>query len=237
MNKKNKVNVTSRNEALISLFENPKQRLVVDANFFIPPDRSKENRNLKPINFKGFKAIWIDKLIDTFNPIIIHEAVYEEFQTKDVKDMVDMHINKNPPFIIVVKDTDLSPQEQISRNTIEAKIAKHTHYEPEIDNKDDRGEVKSLSYIAVKDLLYFCSQDANSIRLIEESEKLETNLDGITAIKMYELIYYFIKNNIGNRNKLRVLYKYMYYNTKSDKDANPSWSEFEEYMNKLYSNY
>ncbi|MEG2787924.1 MAG: hypothetical protein RR942_08895 [Romboutsia sp.] len=234
MSKKNKVNKNLKNEALISLFKNPKQQLVVDANFFIPPDRSRENS--KAIPFKAFKSIWLDNLIDTFNPIIIHEAVYEEFQTKDIKDMVNMHTNKKPPLVIVVKDYDLSEDEQITRNTIEAKISKHTQYEPEIDNKDDRGEVKSLSYIAVKGLLYFCSQDANSIRLIEESEKLETNLDNISAIRMYEIIYYFIKNNIGNRNELRILYKYVYYSTKSDKAVNPNWSEFEETMDKLYEN-
>ncbi len=235
MSKRNKVNIVLRNKALISLFKNPKQLLVVDANFLIPPDRSRENRSIKPIPFKSFKNIWLDNLIDTFNPIIIHEAVYDEFQTKDVKDLVDENVNKQPQFITIVKDADLKPLEQSMRNAIEIKIARHTQYEPEIDNKDDRGEVKSLSYIAIKQLLYFCSQDANSIRLIEEAEKLETSLDNIFAIRMYEIIYYFIINNIGNKKDLRILYKYMYYSTKSDKAINPSWNEFEESMNKLYS--
>lgn len=149
--------------------------------------------------------------------------------------MVDENVNKQPQFITIVKDADLKPLEQSMRNAIEIKIARHTQYEPEIDNKDDRGEVKSLSYIAIKQLLYFCSQDANSIRLIEEAEKLETSLDNIFAIRMYEIIYYFIINNIGNKKDLRILYKYMYYSTKSDKAINPSWNEFEESMNKLYS--
>lgn len=236
MSKKNKVNTSHKNEALVSLFENPNQPLVVDANFFIPPDRSKENKNLKQISFKSFKSIWLDNLIDTFKPVIIHEAVYEEFQTKDVKDLVDENSNKKPPFIIIVKDSDLSENEELTRKSIEEKISRHTQYEPEIDNKDDRGEVKSLSYIAVKNLLYFCSQDANSIRLIEEAEKLETNLDSVSAIRMYEIIYYFMVKDIGDKNSLRALYKYMYYSTNSDKSVNPSWNDFKESMDKLYVN-
>lgn len=236
MSKKNKVNTSYKNEALVSLIKNPNQPLVVDANFFIPPDRSKENKKIKPIHFKSFKSIWLDNLIDTFKPIIIHEAVYEEFQTKDVKNLVDENINKKPPFIIIVKDSDLNKNEELIRKTIEEKISKHTQYEPVLDNKDDRGEVKSLSYIAVKNLLYFCSQDANSIRLIEEAEKLDTNLESVSAIRMYEILYYFIINNIGNKDLLRVLYKYMYYSTNSDKNINPSWIEFKESMDKLYSN-
>ena len=81
MSKKNKVNTSYKNEALVSLIKNPNQPLVVDANFFIPPDRSKENKKIKPIHFKSFKSIWLDNLIDTFKPIIIHEEVYEEFLT------------------------------------------------------------------------------------------------------------------------------------------------------------
>lgn len=236
MSKKNKVNIELKNEALVSLFENPKQPLVVDANFFIPPDRSKESKEIKAITFKSFKSIWLDNLINTFKPIIIHEAVYDEFQTKNIRDLVDENSNKIPPFIIIVKDSDLSENEEVTRKTIEAKISRHTQYEPEIDNKDDRGEVKSLSYISTKNLLYFCSQDANSIRLIEEAEKLETNLESVSALRMYEIIYYFILNNIGDKDHLRVLYRYMYYNTSSDKSVNPSWSDFKENMDKLYSN-
>lgn len=56
------------------------------------------------------------------------------------------------------------------------------------------------------------------------------------AIRMYEIIYYFIKNSIGNSKELRILYKYMYYSTSLDKGVNPSWQEFKEGMDKLYNN-
>lgn len=234
MSKRNKVNINSTNKALISLINNPKQLLVVDANFFIPPNRSREQ--LKPISFKSFKSVWLDHLINTFNPIIIHEAVYEEFQTKDVKDFVDNCMKNIPQLVNIVKDSDLNSMEQFLRNSIEERIAKYTNYEPSLDNKDDRGEVKSLSYMVVKNLVYFCSHDANSIKLIEEAEKLENNLDDVMAIRMYEIIYYFIKNNIGDSNELRKLYKYMYYCTPSDKKINPSWQDFKSSMDKLYNN-
>ena len=110
MSKRNKVNINSTNKALISLINNPKQLLVVDANFFIPPNRSREQ--LKPISFKSFKSVWLDHLINTFNPIIIHEAVYEEFQTKDVKDFVDNCMKNIPQLVNIVKDSDLNSMEQ-----------------------------------------------------------------------------------------------------------------------------
>lgn len=103
-----------------------------------------------------------------------------------------------------------------------------------MDNRDDRGEVKSLAYIATKGLLYFCSHDSNAIRLIEDAEKLETTLEEVNAIKPYEIIYYFVKRNIGNLNNLRSIYKYMYYQTQKDKKINPPWGEFIENMDKLY---
>jgi hypothetical protein len=81
-------------------------------------------------------------------------------------------------------------EEQILRNSIEGKIYPLTKYDPMLDNKDDRGEVKSLSYIAVKGLPYFAAHDSNAIQLIEKAETWRTGLDNVQAIKMYELIFY-----------------------------------------------
>lgn len=46
-----------------------------------------------------------------------------------------------------------------------------------LNNKNGRGELKALSYIAVKGLLYFASHDTNAIQLIEKAEKWNTGLD------------------------------------------------------------
>ena len=71
------------------------------------------------------------------------------------------------------------------RDSIEEKNYPHTKYDPLLDNKDDRGEVKSLAYIAVKELLYFAANDSNAIQLIEKAEEWETSLDNVQAIQMY----------------------------------------------------
>lgn len=133
------------------------------------------------------------------------------------------------------KDSDLSDVEAIIRDSIEAKIYPLTNYDPLIDNKDDRGEVKSLSYIATKGLLYFAAHDNNAIKLVEKAEEWSTGLDNVKAIKMYEIIYYLFVNDIGDKKDLRILYKYQYHLTKKEKRDNPEWGVFKEKMDKLYS--
>lgn len=229
------VNLYTKNNGFNSILMDEKNIFIIDANILIPPDRSKEVKGLKEINFDFFRENWIEPFIDVFKPIGIHESVDKEFESSKIKKFLDSKKGEVPPSIIIYYDSDLEEREIIYRNTIESKIARYTNYNPTIDNRDDRGEVKSLSYIATKKLIYFCSHDSNAIRLVEDSEKLETGLEDITAIKPYEIIYHFIKNGIGNKDNLRSLYKYMYYLTKKDKAKNPSWADFIEGMNSLYS--
>ena len=56
------------------------------------------------------------------------------------------------------------------------KLAPNSKYDPSKDNKDDRGEVKSLSYMAVKEFMYFASHDNLPATLVECSEKLKLNV-------------------------------------------------------------
>lgn len=228
------VNLQYKNQGFVSILENRNQIFLIDANIFIPPDRSKENSGIKAVPFEFYKNYWIEPFIDTFKPIGIHEAVYKEFESNSIKKLIDSKVNDVLPSIYIYYDSNLSEQEEIVRSTIESKIAKYTNYDPIIDNRNDRGEVKSLSYIATKQLLYFCSHDSNAIRLVEDAEKLDTSLEQLSAIKPYEVIYYFIKNDIGDKEKLRFIYKYLYYLTKKDKHINPSWGEFIEKMDILY---
>lgn len=53
-------------------------------------------------------------------------------------------------------------------------------------------------------------------------------------VKPYEIIYYFVRNNIGNTKNLKFIYKYLYYLTNKDKRINPSWESFIEKMKVLY---
>jgi len=230
------VNLKYNNLGFISVLKNNNQIFLIDANIFIPPDRSKEHSGIKPVPFEFYKNYWIEPFIDTFKPIGIHEAVYREFESNSIKTLIENKKNDIPPSIYIYYDSNLNEQEKIVRMTIESKIAKYTNYNPTIDNRDDRGEVKSLSYIATKQLLYFCSHDSNAIRLVEDAEKLETSLEEVFMIKPYEVIYYLVKNNIGYTEKLRIIYKYLYYLSKNDKKINPSWGEFIEKMDELYCN-
>lgn len=68
-----KINLTNPNPALISIIENPKQIITLDANFLIPPDRSRISKN--EIEFNKFKKIWLDPIFCAFQNLAIHEAV------------------------------------------------------------------------------------------------------------------------------------------------------------------
>jgi hypothetical protein len=147
---------------------------------------------------------------------------------------VDQQILLVPPRIQIFYDDIFSPTDEILRSTIEKRIAYYTAYDPILDRGEDKGEVKSLAHIAIRGLIYFCSHDSNALRLIEQAETLGTNLEQVNAIKTFEIIYYLIK--IGSESKpLRTLYKYLYHLKPSEKCTNPSWGEFINGMDKLYS--
>ncbi|NCC70524.1 hypothetical protein EOM09_03000 [bacterium] len=213
------------NSSLVSIFENPNQIITLDANFLICPNRKNLN-----FDFEVFKSIWLSPILESFSNLAIHESVYDELVDIKSKSFVDNNRHR----IRIHKDSSLNSVEKILRNTIEARIAINTKYVIEEDNKDDRGEVKSLAHIAVKNYIYFASNDYNAINLIENAEEWNTGLDDMRAIKMYEIIYYLYKNNIVNGKTLRLLYKYQYHLTEREKSINPNWGEFITKMDKLY---
>lgn len=227
-----KINLTNPNPSLISIIEDPKQIITLDANFLIAPDRSPITRN--GIRFEQFKEIWLDPIFSAFPNLAIHEAVYDELVGISAQNYVDKKRNRTPSEIIIHEESSLSDSERFLRDTIESKIAPLTKYDPLLDNKDDRGEVKSLSYIAVKGLLYFAAHDNNAIQLIEKSEEWSTGLDNVQAIKMYELIYYLHRNNLAKKDAMKMLYKYQYYLTNREKSTNPNWGDFCLTMDRFY---
>ena len=229
-----KINLTSSNPALESIFNNPNQLITLDANILIPPYRRVAKISF---NFKKYKNIWLDPLFNTFSNLAIHEAVYDELVSPYLKKYITRKINEKPSQLKLHKDSSLNENEKILRNAIEEKIYSYTKYDPLIDNKDDRGEVKSLAYIAVKGLIYFASHDSNTIQLIEKAEEWSTSLDSVQAVKMYELIFYLYKTNISNKKNLRMLYKYLYYLTYKEKNENPNWGNYVKSMDKLYADY
>ena len=220
------------NPAFISIIEHPDQIITLDANLLMPPDRRPLTKN--GIRFEQFREIWLDPIFSVFPHLAIHESVYAELVEKAPQSFVDSKRESIPPEIIIHKDSFLTEIEGILRNNFESRIASHTKYEPLLDNKDDRGEVKSLSYIAVKHLLYFAANDNNAIQLIEKSKEWSTGLDNVQAIKMYELIYYLYRNDLGDKTAMKMLYKYQYYLTDREKRTNPDWGDFSSIMNSLY---
>ena len=227
-----KVNLSESNPALESIFANPNQIITLDANFFIPPYRNSVAKN--GFEFAQFKQIWLDPIFTAFPTIAIHEAVYSELVTDNLIKYVEALKNEHPPRIIIHTDSSLNTVERNLRDSIENKIYPYTNYDPNLDNKDDRGEVKSLSYIAVKGLLYFAAHDNNALLLVEKAKVWSTGLDNVKAIHMYELIFYLYFKSIGDSKSLRVLYKYQYYLTAHEKKTNPKWEDFIKGMHSLY---
>lgn len=230
-----RVNLEKANLSLVSIFENPNQIITIDANFLIPPDRSRYAR--KSFNFALFKKVWLEPIFNEFPKLAIHESVYDELVDMELRNYVENLRQENPPKIIIHFDSELTEIERLLRDTVESRIYPYTNYDPQIDNKDDRGEVKSLSYIAVKGLLYFAAHDNNALQLIEKAEEWSTGLDNVKAIHMFELIYYLYLKNKEDKKSLRMLYKYQYYLTEHEKRTNPEWGDFINQMNVLYQDY
>ena len=210
------IDLSHPNTGLIRIFEDPEQISTLDANFLIPPDRRQLTKNC--IGFDHFKVIWLDPIFRFFPNLAIHESVYEELVGISPQKFVDGKRDKEPPEIIIHLDASLSEVKRVLRDTIASKIAPLTKYDPILNNKDDRGEVKSLSYIAVKGLIYFAANNNNAIQLIEKSHKWSTGLDNVQAIKMYKLIYYLFRHDLVDKTALKMLYKYQYFLTSRRKE-------------------
>ena len=229
-----KVDTKEVNPAFQSIIQNPGQKVFLDANFFIPPDRS-EVAKVRAYSFTDFKECWLIPLLSEFAGLAIHESVYDELVADSVKKYADEQTSCIPSKLRIHYDSELSSSEEALRNTYINKIAVHSLYNPTRDNAKDRGEVRSLSFMAVKQFLYFAANDALPVRLIKDAAKLLTGLDDMQIVQMYELIYYLYKTGRYDNKALRILYKYQYYLTAGDKRINPEWGCFVEQMDLLYN--
>ena len=229
-----KVDTKEVNPAFQGIIQNPGQKVFLDANFFIPPDRS-EVAKVRAYSFTDFKECWLIPLLSEFTGLAIHESVYDELVADSVKEYADEQTSCIPSKLRIHYDSELSSLEEALRNTYINKIAVHSLYNPTRDNAKDRGEVRSLSFMAVKQFLYFAANDALPVRLIKDAAKLMTGLDDMQIVQMYELIYYLYKTGRYDNKALRILYKYQYYLTAGDKRINPEWGCFVEQMDLLYN--
>lgn len=119
----------------------------------IPPDRRPPAR--KAFDFQLFQSIWLDPIFNAFPKLAIHEAVYDELISPSVESYVREKLQAVPPRLIIHSDSTLNKTEKMLRDSIEKRIYPLTKYDPILDNRDDRGEVKTLAYIAVKELIYY----------------------------------------------------------------------------------
>jgi hypothetical protein len=127
-----------------SLLEDASQIITLDANFFISPDRQREG---VPAEFERdrYVKVWIEPFFQTFPNLAIHEAVlYELLPGTGLRSYADEKIDSEK--LLLLRDSDLTADEMLVRNTKELLIAPNTQYDPDRDNKGDRGEVKSLAY-------------------------------------------------------------------------------------------
>ena len=131
-----RVDVQKKNPALESVFAAPEQTIFLDANFFIPPDRSV--MGTKPIPFLKFCEIWLDPIFDVFPNLAIHESVYRELVTDMVRDYVDSRQKEKPPRLRVYTDAELSEVEMALMQAYISKLALYSQYIPERDNAKDR---------------------------------------------------------------------------------------------------
>ncbi|MFA6844465.1 MAG: hypothetical protein WCR02_01935 [Sphaerochaetaceae bacterium] len=224
----------SRNTAFAGLLESKGKELLLDANIFIPPDRSSSFSQYHPLSFIDYCEIWLTPLFNTFTGVAIHSAVYQEIVKIEQKAFVDQLIKDNK--LAVVNDSMLDSREKTFRDTIETKLI-HTgllFYDSQQNNKKDRGEVKTLSYAAAKGIHLFSTYDHVPVELVTHSEKLQTGLDSISIIYGFELIHALTKLPNSNKSGLRKLYKDLYYFSPQEKKSNPNWEFFLKLLDSFY---
>lgn len=229
-----RIDVKNINPALVEMINNPEQIVFLDANIFIPPDRSALAKHINAFRFEDYKNAFLEPLLQEFPRLAVHETVYQEIVAETVKTYVDNLITEDNKHLEVHYDKALSENEKALLAVFLSKLSVHSGYDPAADNAKDRGEIRSLPYMAVKQYLYFAANDALPIRLIKNAEELQTSLDGMGVIQPYELIFFLHKKNKYDGKMLRILYKYLYYLTTRDKAENPDWGSFIESMEKLY---
>lgn len=228
-----RVDLSERNPALVSLLENPRQTIFLDANFLIPPDRTKIGA--KPISFQKYCEIWLEPVFDSFLDLAMHESVYGELVAGNVKRYADSKCQESPPKLTIYFDESLNAAEAALMQTYINKISPFSKYIPILKNSDDKGEVLSLAYMASKGYLYFASGDSLPMQLIRKADELGTGLQNMKLIEMFDVIFYLSRMGKYDKKGLRLLYKYQYYLTKKEKLQNPEWGDFIKKMGLLYA--
>lgn len=220
-----KIDVTHVNDAIKMIVDTKGNIIFLDANIFIPPDRTSLGAR-HSIEFDLYRDAILDPMFNAWTNLAIHEAVYNELVEGQVRKFADDMKMEKPPRLVIHSNDNLSLNEKAIYNAHVDKLAQFSNYYPDLDNADDRGEIQSLAYMAVRGYIYFSANDHLPIRLITRAEELETGLETMSVIQMYEIIYILHRYKLSDDEKLRIIYRYMYYATKKDKKINPGWNDF-----------
>lgn len=211
----------------------PEDLVVVDANFFLPPNRTSLGaRNW--YTFEEYRSVWLDPLCGLLPSLALHEAVWQELVDPAPQAYIQRLLTSTPPQITLLSDDDLPPAALPIRETVESLIAPYSKYDPNLDNRADRGEIKTLAHMAAAGYTFFASNDGMALRLIEKTDVLGTSLDNLRTIRLYEALYLLVRTGRTSFENAKNLYKYMYRLTKREKELNPTWSEFYTQMDTLY---
>lgn len=221
------------NDAVKIIASDKKTAVFLDANILIPPDRRSVGAK-NPIKFSFYKETILNPLLNNWDNIALHESVYNELVADEVKTYAEEMVNRDPSRLVVHYNTELAEKEKYLYTSAVDKLSQFSNYLPDIDNSDDRGEILSLAFMSVKNYVYFSANDHLPINLISKAEELGTGLDCMNIIQTYELIYILHIFKLSSDEKLRVIYRYMYYATKKDKRNNPNWHDFLMKMDILY---
>ncbi len=127
-----KVDTGRQNPAFLSIMKNQRTIIFLDANFFIPPDRS--HLGVKSIDFGWYKEKWLEPLFDSFINLGIHETVYAELVQSETKNYADGKKDSNPPLLKIYYDADLTNYERQLLSTYINKLSVYSLYNPDKDN-------------------------------------------------------------------------------------------------------
>lgn len=122
-----RIDIEKKNPALLLLIDDYSQIIPMDACVLIPPDRSRESNGVRPIDFMFYSKYWLETLFNTFPHLAIHEAVLQEcFSPSALHQYLTTRIENST--LILLRDSDLTPMEEVYRKTIEKDIAYYTAY-------------------------------------------------------------------------------------------------------------
>lgn len=71
-----RIDIDRINPAFKELIKHHDQVIFLDANIFIPPDRSNFQKHIAAFRFEDYRTVFLDPLLLEFPKLSVHETVY-----------------------------------------------------------------------------------------------------------------------------------------------------------------